>query len=515
MIYSYSDLCLIGVYLLHLEQTKYPSILPWSGTLSFQPISEPVSFFCNLPSFQYLPTTQPSIKYIPVLTFQPSTLPNNSQGLTSTFFAALKETHKTELVDKAIFALYTQIKTSENKYLLLDQLPTLEEIVLSYLLPDCDLVFSTKENKSLEPKERAPEAFYTLQQLLPWFPIYKLPVDVHPVFQLSQETVYTYYQWFSQLESKEPTSPFLLDCYKINVMLKQTCTYANEISIFSPIEHPSQGKQIKFMYEHCFDSLVELVHKMIYRRSESKAFVQKILMNLTCKNDFVFFEQLRKLQLTTNSEFNKAQQRIRELESTNLFSLVSLPDPADQYLDFGGQSGQLAREMQVQLKLEMNQVFVADIATWAQHNFQLSSNQTTFLLSHQLPFQDEQFKFITCFQVLHHIQQYKKTLSEFYRILQPGGYVLIREHDVRNLQDKVTVDVEHSIFDQVLTSGKSPVEYAAVIQAHYAVYFSYYELCKEFRSAGFVPEGQFKTSSVKGPSRYYYSLYRKPGLIKN
>ena len=36
---------------------------------------------------------------------------------------------------------------------------------------------------------------------------------------------------------------------------------------------------------------------------------------------------------------------------------------------------------------------------------------------------------VTCFVTLHHVSDLKTTLSELARILRPGGYLILREHD--------------------------------------------------------------------------------------
>ena len=40
----------------------------------------------------------------------------------------------------------------------------------------------------------------------------------------------------------------------------------------------------------------------------------------------------------------------------------------------------------------------------------------------QLPFEDNRFNIIYCISVLEHILDFKPVLSEFYRVLIPGGY---------------------------------------------------------------------------------------------
>lgn len=44
-----------------------------------------------------------------------------------------------------------------------------------------------------------------------------------------------------------------------------------------------------------------------------------------------------------------------------------------------------------------------------------------------LPFSDRNFDLITCFGVLHHIPNVGKVIDEYFRVLQPGGHVLLRE----------------------------------------------------------------------------------------
>lgn len=60
----------------------------------------------------------------------------------------------------------------------------------------------------------------------------------------------------------------------------------------------------------------------------------------------------------------------------------------------------------------------------------------------KLPFGDATFDIVVCFDVLYHrwVGDYRKALSEFYRVLKPGGIVLIREpayNWMRGSHDKV------------------------------------------------------------------------------
>lgn len=47
--------------------------------------------------------------------------------------------------------------------------------------------------------------------------------------------------------------------------------------------------------------------------------------------------------------------------------------------------------------------------------------------SGDIPFDPNSLDLITCLGVLHHIPNVSKVVSEFYRVLKPGGYALVRE----------------------------------------------------------------------------------------
>lgn len=47
--------------------------------------------------------------------------------------------------------------------------------------------------------------------------------------------------------------------------------------------------------------------------------------------------------------------------------------------------------------------------------------------SGDMPFDANSLDLITCFGVLHHIPNVSKIVKEFYRVLKPGGYALVRE----------------------------------------------------------------------------------------
>ena len=67
-----------------------------------------------------------------------------------------------------------------------------------------------------------------------------------------------------------------------------------------------------------------------------------------------------------------------------------------------------------------------------------------------IPFGDESMDVITLFYVLHHIptdEAAEKLSNDIFRVLKPGGYIVIVDHDCRNKEISDVVKYEHLIYD--------------------------------------------------------------------
>ena len=54
-----------------------------------------------------------------------------------------------------------------------------------------------------------------------------------------------------------------------------------------------------------------------------------------------------------------------------------------------------------------------------------------------LPFQDSKFDLVTCTEVIEHLEHYRYTLREMYRVLRPGGVLVLTTPNILNLKSRI------------------------------------------------------------------------------
>ncbi|MBY8994846.1 MAG: class I SAM-dependent methyltransferase [Candidatus Heimdallarchaeota archaeon] len=102
-------------------------------------------------------------------------------------------------------------------------------------------------------------------------------------------------------------------------------------------------------------------------------------------------------------------------------------DTANLLLDLGGGTGRVAEQLQD----IVNECIVFDYSY--EMLLQAKSKTDRFLLiqgsGENLPFREKSLQQIFLNDSFHHIKEQKETLEESYRVLKPGGKLIIREFD--------------------------------------------------------------------------------------
>ncbi|MCL4528401.1 MAG: class I SAM-dependent methyltransferase [Chloroflexi bacterium] len=103
-------------------------------------------------------------------------------------------------------------------------------------------------------------------------------------------------------------------------------------------------------------------------------------------------------------------------------------------LDVGGGTGRVANALRDQAA----QIVIADVSLGMLH-FAASKPglQTAAAYSEHLPFADNSFERIVMVDALHHVVHQADTARELFRLLKPGGRIIIEEPDIRTFGVKL------------------------------------------------------------------------------
>ena len=122
------------------------------------------------------------------------------------------------------------------------------------------------------------------------------------------------------------------------------------------------------------------------------------------------------------------------------------------FLDFGCGDCKLVKSFGEALNIKKDNVYGADIASWATA-YDSSKRNTLGIkfveikINQKYDFESNFFSVITCFMVLHHIENLDLCLKELNRILEMNGYLYLTEHMIINYLEKMLTDIEHTIYE--------------------------------------------------------------------
>jgi len=120
-----------------------------------------------------------------------------------------------------------------------------------------------------------------------------------------------------------------------------------------------------------------------------------------------------------------------------LLDLLALP-PSGLLLDAGGGTGRVAKA----LRSKVREVVVADISRGMLRHAVDKGLATTCAPTEHLPFASGTFDRIIMVDALHHVFDQRQTVTELWRVLAPGGRVVIIEPDIRRFSIKLIALVE-------------------------------------------------------------------------
>ncbi len=108
-------------------------------------------------------------------------------------------------------------------------------------------------------------------------------------------------------------------------------------------------------------------------------------------------------------------------------------------LDAGGGTGRVSGF----LREHVGSVVVADVSLGMLHEAaEKGGLQPTCSLTETLPFPDESFDCVLMVDALHHVADQALTVRELWRVVKPGGRVVIQEPDLRRFSVKLIAVAE-------------------------------------------------------------------------
>jgi SAM-dependent methyltransferase len=103
------------------------------------------------------------------------------------------------------------------------------------------------------------------------------------------------------------------------------------------------------------------------------------------------------------------------------------------YLDIGSGMGDLVRLVRARFSVKS---FACD---YTQELMRLPGQAVEIVDLNQdpLPYPDGRFALVTCAETIEHLEHYRETLRQIYRVLKPGGLAVITTPNVLNLRSRV------------------------------------------------------------------------------
>ena len=198
--------------------------------------------------------------------------------------------------------------------------------------------------------------------------------------------------------------------------------------------------------------LIHLMRKRIYGRWKllSKIIIQVNTMVHMNKSDYYIYNELKKNIGIETVSYDECSMNYRSMSRVNDIKQY-IDKPYDSYLDIGCYNGHVTNVI-TQYLHKYNSSLVS-------HGIDVEHMDTTGDFEYKIydgsniPYSDKMFDIVTMFMVLHHVSDVNELLKNIYRVMKPGGLLIVREHDVDSQVLGDVIDIQHDFYDIVWGTG--------------------------------------------------------------
>lgn len=271
----------------------------------------------------------------------------------------------------------------------------------------------------------------------------------------------------------------------------------NKTSQFIPRKKYIDGQsdtQIKYIFENGNPKEVARLYEIMSRIKKIKN-----MGFLTNKDSEIYMEIQPK-----NDPKNDHNHRA-DFHSETLFRIlkdnsIELDKPA--YLDIGCMDGSITKSLG-------DRIGAREIHCVEPEPKNKTSGVIFTTEVNKYPFEDNKFDLITALMTLHHIPVVDSAIKEIIRVLKPGGWLLIKEHDCWNPIDCMLVDIEHCV--HMILSGE--LKPGQLLPADYFIAYRNHDEYNRLFSDGLeLVDWNYYYNQIRNeitPTRAYYAIYRK------
>lgn len=169
-------------------------------------------------------------------------------------------------------------------------------------------------------------------------------------------------------------------------------------------------------------------------------------------------------------------------------------------LDIGCSDGSITSSLRSEFGISRSNTYAVDVRDIRLKTYQNDFEFHQLTQGDNLPFKTGTFSLVTAIMSLHHVSNFEEMVIEVLRVLEPGGYFVLREHDCSIPNFDIVLDIMHGLFCLVWSQPLEDPDFIVNYTANYQSRESWLSLLKK---VGFT----CVTLSHQNPSKNIYRQY--------